>query len=576
MKTTPASNISLLWGQLIIESLVRCGVTHFFVAPGSRSTPLTLAAHEHPEVSFHTHFDERGLGYFALGAAKALTAPVAVITTSGTAVANLYPAIIEAKLTQVPLIILTADRPEELHQCGANQAIDQVGIFANHTVWRVDLATASTQIPANYVLTHIEQGLFAQQQQSGPIHINCKFREPFYAKQLSQDLRHYLASVHPWLTSQSPYLQKRAGQTNTPPLPDWNEVQQQRGLIVVGRLTQIEQAQEIAAFAQALGWPLLMDIQSSGKGHPWSLNYYDQLLHHADFVEQLNQAEVILQFGDRLVSKRLLHYLSQTRARLIQVQTHQEATSPNHTMGQYYCADIATWLAVHPVTHHHPWGEWLYQADQAMAQFMEQGASQQGYELSEVSVSQCLTRLAPDNSTLFIGNSLPVRLMDMFAQANSKQQRVFTNRGASGIDGILASAIGVALILEHRPTTLLVGDTSLLHDLNSLALSSQLTSALVVIVLNNDGGSIFNLLPVPEESDVVAQCYQLPHGLHFTAAAKLFGLTYLRPSSQQEFELDYASALVEPGITLIEVCVPATQSSDMIQALAGQVKQLEL
>lgn len=572
MKLTPASNISLLWGQLIIESLVRNGVEHVFIAPGSRSTPLTLAAHAHPNVVLHTHFDERGLGFFALGAAKALAAPVAVITTSGTAVANLYPAVIEAKLTQVPLIILSADRPEELQQCGANQAIDQVGIFANHTVWDVNLATASTQIPANYLLTQVEQGLFIQQQQAGPIQINCKFREPFYAKQQSQDLSHYLASINPWLISGAPYLQKTTGSSSITPLSDWAELQQQRGIIVVGRLTQIEQAQDLAAFAQSLGWPLLMDIQSSGKGHPWALNYYDQLLHHPEFVGQLNQAELVLQFGDRLVSKRLLHFLSQTRARLIQVQPHLDATSPNHIMGQYCCAEIEPWLLAHPVNQHQPWGAALYQADQAMAQLI----GQQGYELTEFSVAHSLTRLAPDNSALFIGNSLPVRLMDMFAEPNSKQQRIFTNRGASGIDGLLASAVGVATILDHRPTTLLIGDTSLLHDLNSLALSSQLQSALVVIALNNDGGSIFNLLPLPDDEAVAEQCYQLPHGLNFADAAKMFGLQYVKPCSQQEFELDYAAALIEPGITLIEICVPAKQSSEMIQHLATQVQQLEL
>ncbi len=572
MKSTPASNISLLWGQLIVESLLRNGVNHFFVAPGSRSTPLILAAHQNPDIHLHTHFDERGLGFFALGAAKALNAPVAIITTSGTAVANLYPAIIEAKLTQVPLVILSADRPEELLGCGANQAIDQVGLFARHTVWALDLATATTQIPANYLLTQVEQGLFLQQQQKGPIHINCKFREPFYEKQYSQDLRHYLASIHPWLTSNLPYLQKTASGSVVSQLADWQALQQQRGIIVVGRLAQIEQAQDVAAFAQALGWPLLMDIQSSGKGHPWSLNYYDQLLHHATFYEQLNQAEVILQFGDRMVSKRLLQFLGQTKARLINIQSHSDATSQDHVMGQYFYADINPWLQAHPVTQHQPWGEQLYQADQTMAQLMEQ----QQHDLSELSVAHSLPRLIPDNSALFIGNSLPVRLMDMFAEPNSKQQRIFTNRGASGIDGILASAIGVAKILDHRPVTLLVGDTSLLHDLNSLALSAQLQSSLVVIVLNNDGGSIFNLLPIPDDTLVAQQCYQLPHGLNFADAAKMFGLQYLQPISQQEFELDYAAALIEPGITLIEISVPPKQSSEMIQHLANQVQQLEL
>ncbi|MCE0559109.1 2-succinyl-5-enolpyruvyl-6-hydroxy-3-cyclohexene-1-carboxylic-acid synthase [Motilimonas sp. E26] len=571
MKHTTASNISLLWAQLIIESLYRGGINQIFMAPGSRSTPLTLAAHEHHGITLHSHFDERGLGYCALGAAKAQQAPVAIITTSGTAVANLYPAVIEAKLTGVPLIILSADRPTELLQCSANQAIDQVGIFASHVVTSVNLAPAGTEINANYLLAQIGQALYLQQQQAGPIHINCPFREPFYPKEKSQDLRHYLASINPWLRSESPYINKSVPPSKLLPIDNWPELQTKKGLIIAGQLANTEQAYEIASFAQALGWPLLMDIQSSGKGHPWSLHYYDQLLHHPDFYAALNQVELIIQFGCRLVSKRLQQFLQASSAQFIGVQSQADLMDPSHGMGSYFHIDPVTWLTAHPVAQHHPWAEHLYQADAEISQLI----AAQSHELSEFSVAHGLSRLVPDNSALFIGNSLPVRLMDMFAEANSKQQQIFTNRGASGIDGLLACAIGVSKILDHRPVTLLLGDTSLLHDLNSMALLKQLKNPFVVIVLNNDGGSIFNLLPLPDDQQTARECYQLPHGLNFANAAAMFGVNYMQPKEQQEFELDYASALIEPGATLIEITVPAKASSEMITTIAAQIKQLD-
>ncbi|MCE2594092.1 2-succinyl-5-enolpyruvyl-6-hydroxy-3-cyclohexene-1-carboxylic-acid synthase [Motilimonas cestriensis] len=571
MKQTTASNISLLWAQLIIESLYRGGINQIFMAPGSRSTPLTLAAHGHHGITLHSHFDERGLGYCALGAAKAQQAPVAIITTSGTAVANLHPAIIEAKLTGVPLIILSADRPTELLQCSANQAIDQVGMFTSHVVTSLNLATASTEISASYLLAQVGQALYLQQQRMGPIHINCPFREPFYPKEKSQDLRHYIASINDWLRSELPYINKSIHPCRPQPIVNWSELQTKKGLIVVGQLANTEQAYEVASFAQALGWPLLMDIQSSGKGHPWSLHYYDQLLHHPDFTAALNQTELVIQFGSRLVSKRLQQFLQASSAQFIGVQSQADLMDPNHAMGNYFQIDAMTWLNAHPVAQHNPWAEHLYRADAEISQLM----AAQSHELSELSVTHCLSRLVPDNSALFIGNSLPVRLMDMFAEANSKQQQVFTNRGASGIDGLLASAIGVSKILTHRPVTLLIGDTSLLHDLNSMALLKQLENPFVLIVLNNDGGSIFNLLPLPDDQQTARDCYQLPHGLNFAEAAAMFGINYMHPTQQQEFELDYASALIEPGATLIEIKVPAKESSEMINTIAEQVKQLD-
>ena len=211
-------NINLLWASLFIEELVRHGINDFCIAPGSRSTPLTLAAAKHPNAKTHVHFDERGLGFLALGLSQASAKPVVVIVTSGTAVANLYPAVIEAKQSNVPLIIISADRPPELIDCTANQAIDQRKIFADYPVFFCQIPSPTTSIKSNFLLTTIDQGLFQQQMKLGPIHFNMAFTEPFYPQNETIDFKAYLSSLKGWDTHQSPFTiyhnANSAAQTN--------------------------------------------------------------------------------------------------------------------------------------------------------------------------------------------------------------------------------------------------------------------------------------------------------------------------------------------------------------------------
>ncbi|RJG49428.1 2-succinyl-5-enolpyruvyl-6-hydroxy-3-cyclohexene-1-carboxylic-acid synthase [Motilimonas pumila] len=592
MALMQSNNINLVWAQLIIESVVRAGVNHIFVAPGSRSTPLALAAHHHPAVSLLRHFDERGLGFMALGCAKASQQAVAIITTSGTAVANLHPAVIEAELTQVPLIILTADRPVELLQCGANQAIEQVGIFSPAVKLDLALPTADKAIDAHFVLSRCAHLLAKQQAQPQPVHINCPFREPFYPANfeaeptLDFNLEHALSN---WLEQDNVHQSFGKRSTHSEAMLGWDKLQQGKGLIIVGQLDAgNEQVNAIADWAQQLNWPLLLDIQSSGKGHIHSLHYYDACLQQTAFAEQLNQAEVVIQFGARLVSKRLSQWLNHYQGQYHQVHilaphatdVSQRALDPWHRSAVHHIAYLSEWLNAHAVSVIHPHSDWLARlrhADNQMLQMVTDFVDQSSHAcaISELSVCHSLSRLVPAMSKLFIGNSLPVRLMDMFGTANSRQPQVFTNRGASGIDGLLATSVGIHQG-SHMPLTLLIGDTSLLHDLNSLALLKDLTQALVVIILNNDGGAIFNLLPVPETDNIQQDLYQLPHGLDFASVAKMFAINYMRPQNQQEFELDYQAALMSHQACIIEINVPPTQSSEHIQQLAQRARDLTL
>ncbi len=560
-------NPNILWANILLEELSRLGVEDICLAPGSRSTPLVLAAAENPKLDKHLHFDERGLGFFALGMAKAKNKPTVIVTTSGTAVANLYPALIEASLTNVPLIILSADRPAELIDCGANQAINQTGIFAQYPVSAVNLPAPDLHIPAAFLLTSIDQAVNQQALTPGPIHINCPYREPLYPGLNLHNYSEYLAPVSAWCSGETCYSQYHNKQTALTTSLNWPQISRQKGLIICG---QTENCDMVAQFASELGWPLLADIQSGLKGHPYPLHYYDILLNNADYKAVLEQADIIIQFGARLISKRLLGFIRNFSGPYWLIDKSTPRLDPAHIVKQRFVATTDDWLRLHQADKYNPWGEELIKADEQIDHWLHD--TDQG--LTELSVTRALPRLLPDNSHLFLGNSMPVRLLDMFGEQNSKQQSIYTNRGASGIDGLLATATGVAKANPERPLTLLLGDTSLLHDLNSMPLLKQLSSAMIIIVLNNDGGAIFNLLPVPEQ--VKADYYRLPHGLNFKAACELFEIPYLNPISQQEFELDYTSCLTFSGASLLEIKTPADETTELVKSIGKRIGELTL
>ncbi|MWL73371.1 2-succinyl-5-enolpyruvyl-6-hydroxy-3-cyclohexene-1-carboxylic-acid synthase, partial [Escherichia coli] len=244
------SSFNRRWATVILEALTRHGVRHICIAPGSRSTPLTLAAADNPAFIHHTHFDERGLGHLALGLAKASREPVAVIVTSGTAVANLYPALIEAGLTGEKLILLTADRPPELIDCGANQAIRQQAMFATHPTQTLSLPRPTRDIPARWLVSTVDNAVGSLRQ--GALHINCPFAEPLYGEMDNADLD-WQQALGDWWQSDKPWLSAPA-ELVSPKQRDWFFWRQKRGVIVAGRMSAAE-GKRVAEWAQTLGWP---------------------------------------------------------------------------------------------------------------------------------------------------------------------------------------------------------------------------------------------------------------------------------------------------------------------------------
>jgi len=562
-----AANLNLLWASLVIEELIRNHVYDFCIAPGSRSTPLTLAVANRKDVNIHLHFDERGLGFFALGITLATKRPVVIITTSGTAVANLYPAVIEARQSAVPLIVLSADRPPELIDCGANQAIDQHAIFSHYPIFFQQVPSPTLQIKPNYLLTKINHGLAKQKNNPAPIHFNFAFPEPLYPQQTEIDYQEYLTPLKQWQATQAPFTCYQKN-NDLYPQSNYEQLAREKILIIAGRLTEPCQAQAIADFALQMNYPLLADIQSSLNKQANNIVYYDLLLTNKAFQKRLAQADIILQFGDKLISKRLSQFINAFKGEYWLIQPGEQCIDPDHQLTKRFNCNAKEWLNSQSKNLHAIDKKWLTELKHHNKQTSEKIISPffTHNALCEINVINSLDKLLQNKDPLFIGNSMAVRLCDMFM--HDMQATVYSNRGASGIDGLLATAIGISKTTQ-KPTTLLIGDTSFLYDLNSLTLLQQLNHPFIIIVINNDGGSIFNLLPVPEQHK--RDFYQLPHGLTFADTCKQFDLDYYQPTQLDEFIDNYQRA-VKNKRSLIEVCVENTQTYKQLEQLKEQLQ----
>ncbi|ASJ98306.1 2-succinyl-5-enolpyruvyl-6-hydroxy-3-cyclohexene-1-carboxylic-acid synthase [Shewanella marisflavi] len=566
MQIEKTAELNLLWGSLILEELARLGVQHVCMAPGSRSTPLTLAAAKQSKLKQHLHFDERGLGFLALGLAKASRAPVAIITTSGTAVANLYPAIVEAWLTQVPLIVLSGDRPPELLGCGANQAIVQPAIFADYAK-QVNLPTPDQAIPPQALLTLLDESVANAKR---PVHVNCMYREPLYPSSMSADFTQYLSPLGNWQHSVNPYNHYAEAKLISSPAPDaLARFVHGKGVIVAGTLAPHEHPEQLIELAQKLGWPLLTDAQSQLRQHGAAIGNIDQLLLQPKAKALLQAADTVLVFGGRLLSKRLISYLNEQKwKRYWQVLPEQTRLDPSHSAKQIWISPLANFTQLPwPRSSEANWAVQLIEANEQLATLFQQQIDDA--EFGEAQVVRAVANQGEQQ--LFIGNSLPVRLYDMFAPITASAPSIYTNRGASGIDGLLATACGIAAH-KGQATTLIIGDLSQLHDLNSLALAAKQQGPFVIVILNNDGGNIFNLLPVPDEK-LRSNYYRLAHGLEFGYGAAMFGLPYNRVEDLLSFNEAYRHALAYRGASVIEVCVAQDQASEQIARLASWIKQ---
>ena len=547
------------WAAVILEALTRHGVRHVCIAPGSRSTPLTLAAAENRTFIHHTHFDERGLGHLALGLAKVSQQPVAVIVTSGTAVANLYPALIEAGLTGEKIILLTADRPPELIDCGANQAIRQPGMFASHPSSTVSLPRPSQDIPARWLVSVVDDALGSLH--SGGVHINCPFAEPLYGDMDDTGLA-WQQALGDWWQGEKPWL-REALQQESAVQRDWFFWRQKRGVIVAGRMSA-EEGKKVAEWAKTLGWPLIGDVLSQ-TGQP--LPCADLWLSNPAAISELEQAQIVAQLGSSLTGKRVLQWqLACEPDEYWRVDPLSGRLDPAHHRGRRLVSNIAQWLEKHPAEKRAPWTTVI----PTLSEQAWDAVAAQSEHFGEAQLAHRIRRYLPEQGQLFVGNSLVVRLIDALGQLPAGYP-VYSNRGASGIDGLISTAAGVQRA-SARPTLAIVGDLSALYALNALALLRQVSAPLVLIVVNNNGGQIFSLLPTPVEER--ERFYAMPQNVHFEHAAKMFGLRYQQPEDWASLEAALSTAWRTPATTVIELVVNDTDGAQTLQHLLAQVSKL--
>ncbi|MBD3331891.1 2-succinyl-5-enolpyruvyl-6-hydroxy-3-cyclohexene-1-carboxylic-acid synthase [candidate division GN15 bacterium] len=542
MMDTTAANINQLWATLMVEELARHGITEYCLSPGSRNTPLTIAAARHPRTNCHIHFDERGSAFRALGYARATGMPAVLICTSGTAGANYYPAVIEAWQSRLPMLVLTANRPPELWDTGANQTIDQMHLFGRYVRWFHQFSCPSHDVNPVYVLSTIDGAVsHAMTTPAGPVHVDCPFPEPLAPIDAPVDFADYLQAVGVWLDAERPLtVHTRSDAVSQPGdldrlAADLNE--SEHGLLIVGRPDTMTQLEPISRLATRLNWPVIADIQSGlrfGQQVPQRIAYADLIL-AARTGEQ--QPVTVLHLGEQPTSKRLHQYLSRIpTTRYVHVTSHNRGSDPNHVVTERVTMDLAPFCdLILPLITTSSNAEWLsdWQSQSHAVEDILRRELDDTNKLTEASVARAVARCAPEGTGLWAASSMPIRDLDSFVAPNGPRLQVGANRGASGIDGTIASACGFGAGLD-KSVTLLIGDLAALHDLNSLAMMAKSKQPVITVAINNDGGGIFQFLPVAECDDVFESFFGTPHGLTFASAAAQFGLAYASPGSNDE------------------------------------------
>ncbi|MBW1677245.1 MAG: 2-succinyl-5-enolpyruvyl-6-hydroxy-3-cyclohexene-1-carboxylic-acid synthase [Deltaproteobacteria bacterium] len=554
-----------IWSRLIIEELIRCGVTTLCISPGSRSAPLVIAAAENKRACTLVHTDERGAAFYAMGYAKATGRPAALICTSGTAVANYFPAVIEASQSAIPLLILSSDRPVELRDARSPQTINQVNIFGDYLRWHFDLPAPDKALSPSFLLTTVDQAVYrAINRPAGPVQINCQFREPLISSAEKECWDNYLSILDHWQKTGRAFT-THAKSESIPSIEDVHRIgkmirSSENGLLIVGQLPSGTDKEAIIRLASELGWPLLADINSgirfAGSASESASNviaHYDLYLRVKKFRKKFSP-DLILHMGDMPVSKSLNQYIEESHAEYIVVNSHPFRQDPMFRVTQR--------IETNP-------GRFALQLSERIQKTASglTGIFCQAEEISrtvirdsvlplddirEWAVSHVIFESVAEESGIYLGNSLPVREADAFAACSDKRLAIGCNRGANGIDGTIASAIGFASGL-NRPSTLLIGDLAILHDINSLALIKKLEVPVTVVVLNNDGGGIFSFLPVAKLTEYFETYFATPHGLKFRNAAELFGLPYESPESLSSFRKVYQRSIDSGISSIIEV-----------------------
>ncbi|MEG4200869.1 2-succinyl-5-enolpyruvyl-6-hydroxy-3-cyclohexene-1-carboxylic-acid synthase [Microcoleus sp. Pol12A5] len=636
-------NTNTVWASVLAETLQRLGLTTAVICPGSRSAPLTIAFAQNKKIETIPILDERSASFFALGTAKKSYLPTALICTSGTAAANFYPAIIEARESRIPLLIFTADRPPELRECHAGQAIDQVKIYGNYPNWQAELAMPSA---SRGMLDYLRQTIVYAWERSifptpGPVHLNIPFRDPLVpvsdiaveALETQFNPEHFFAGLEPIF----------AGESSTPPSPpllrggeeitmqQWQKCS--KGIIIAG-VSQPQFAEKycsaIAQVSKSLNWPVLAEglspVRNYAQLNPHLISTYDLILRNRELADKLTP-EIAIQIGDLPTSKELRNWLDKIQPKRYIIDPSHHNFDPLHGKTIHLrtsVENLATILTLVPplikgglggdrapatpavspqisplnkdestqvpplnkskstqvpplnkgglggvLTS--PSNEYLQlwrNTEIQVRQTIDQKISAIN-NIIEPKVSWLLSQILPLGTPIFIANSMPVRDVEFFWKPNNLEIKPFVNRGANGIDGTLSTSLGVAH--RNQSSIMLTGDLTLLHDTNGFLIKNKFVGHLTIILINNNGGGIFEMLPVAKFDPPFEEFFATPQHINFAQLCATYGVEHEIIDDWEQFK-QKLSFLQNSGIRVLELqtdrCADAKWRQDNLSKFA--------
>ena len=563
-------NVNTLWGSILVETFCRLGLTTAVICPGSRSTPLTIAFARHPQIETIPILDERSAAFFALGTSKKLGKPTVLVCTSGTAGANFYPAVIEAKESHVPLIILTADRPSQLRGCHAGQTIDQVKLYGNYPNWQTELALPAAELG---MLRYLRQNIIHAWERTlfpvrGVVHLNLPFSEPL-APTPQPKLASFKTQFSPQeffshIPTQSFFSINRQSLITNPhsliPIPIKKWQSSPKGIIIAG-LAQPDEpktyCQAIAHLCQTLQFPVLAEALSPLRNYaslnPYLISTYDLILRNTSLAQKLTP-EIVIQVGELPTSKQLRSWLERIGVRQWIIEPTAENYDPLHgnTIHLRTSLDeLYSYLRTEVQTSNFSTNylkQWL-EAENKVRQNVNNTLESLTI-LYEGKVSWMLSKYLPPNTPFFIANSMSVRNVEFFWQPNDSNVIPYFNRGANGIDGTLSTALGIAH--RHQSAVILTGDLALLHDTNGFLAKHQFQGHLTIILINNNGGGIFEILPIANFDPPFEKYFATPQSINFEKLCDTYDIEYQQINSWKQLQ-QLINPLPQQGIRLLEL-----------------------
>lgn len=534
----------------IVTALMQNGIVDVVISPGSRSTPLAYAFASTKALNIYRQVDERSAAFFALGLAKSTAKPVVLLCTSGTAAANYFPAIVEAKYARIPLIVITADRPHELREVGAPQAINQIRLYGENVKWSAEFPIPD-EVPQTlpFIERHIARAAsIATAAPYGPVHLNIPFREPLLIDFQEEPITptffgSFISELAPSKAA-TLQLQQIIAQTTT-------------GIIIVGELALGTDTAHIWAFTRKCKWPILLESLSNMRTEvpedceQYVVSTYDALLKYERFKRNVTP-DTVIRFGAQPVSKFLTQFITQSIPKNYVVIDEDPMFRDSTNMSTHFIhATVGEWLSKMDIMN--------LRTEVAFAHFWKAAdriASEcinhyDHYSVDEGAMVSALLKTMPEGADVFVSSSMPIRDIDTFLTTSPVDMQVFANRGANGIDGVMSTALGFSQGRPNRKTYLLIGDLAFLHDVNAFIATRYQSCDLTVIVLNNDGGGIFSYLPQSSVEAHYEQLFGTPTALTFEYIAQMYDLDYVRVTTITELTEAIQSEKLAP-VRLIE------------------------